>query len=74
MTRKRIKQLLFGESGTATVWLAAGISMILGMAAIAIDTGYLYAEENRLQATADSAVLAASYQFINGGRRSSTAA
>ena len=67
MIRKQTRHLLSDESGTATIWLAAGISMILGMAAIAIDTGYLYAEENRLQATADSAVLAASYQFINGG-------
>ena len=67
MIRRDVKRLLRDEGGYATIWLVAGITTILGMAAIAVDTGYLYAEENRLQATADSAVLAASYELMNGG-------
>ncbi len=43
------------------------MTAILGMGALAVDTGHFYVEQNRLQATADSTVLAASHVLRNGG-------
>ncbi len=49
--------------GVSGVWVAICIVPLLGIAALAIDAGYLYVMRNRLQATADAAALAGAGQW-----------
>ncbi len=46
------------EDGGIAIVVAAGLAMLLGCAAIAVDVSYLYVERNRLQIAADAAALA----------------
>ena len=63
MNGKTLKKLQRDDQGSALVWVAGGMLTLLGFATIAIDSGHLYGEHNKLQVTADAAVLAASYEF-----------
>ena len=61
------KNLFRDERGSVTM-VIAGVSLALVIvAALAIDTGHLYAEQARLQASADAAVLAAAKVLTKGG-------
>ena len=51
------------ECGSIAVWMAGGLSVIMGIGAISVDIGRIYLEEQRLQATADTAALAAVRAF-----------
>jgi len=61
------------ERGSVAVWMAGGFAAIMGVGAIAMDLGHVYVEEQRLQSTADIAVLAASKAFEGGGDVTATA-
>ncbi len=63
----KTRDLLRDEQGSVAVWIAGGMTALMGMAALAIDTSHVYLEQNRLQATADSAALAASAVMSGGG-------
>ena len=67
MVTKETRELLRDEEGAVAVWMAAGMTALMGMAALAIDTGHVYSEQNRLQAAADAAALAASAVMATGG-------
>lgn len=47
------------ERGSVVVTVAIMIAVLLGVAALAVDTGYAYSVKTRLSATADAAALAA---------------
>lgn len=66
MTKLSITTFRRDERGSVAVWIAGGFTAIMGIGAIAMDLGHLYVEEQRLQATADIAVLAASKAFAAG--------
>ncbi len=55
------------EDGAVVPWIAGGMTAIMSMAALSIDAGHFYLEQNRLQATADSAALVASAVMTSGG-------
>ena len=63
MTRHGPKDLFGDRRGTVLVTVALSMGLILGFAALAVDTGYLYALKSRLQVTADAAALAAISQL-----------
>jgi len=67
MISYRARNLLRDEQGSVAVWIAGGMTAIIGMAALAIDSSHVYLEQTRLQATADSAALAASAMMSSGG-------
>ncbi len=58
MTKDNAKGLLRDRRGAIGAWVALMLVMLLGMAALAIDMGYLWVLRHRLQATADAAALA----------------
>jgi hypothetical protein len=47
-----------GERGVSAVIVAIVLTLLIGLAALAIDVGYLYATKNELQDVADAAALA----------------
>ena len=51
------------DSGGIAVLMAAGLAVLIGAAAIAIDLSYAYVERNRLQIAADTAALAAANEL-----------
>lgn len=57
--RKLISTFAGDTRGTAAVMLAGGMLAFVGMASLAVDMGHLYMTQNRLQATADAAAVAA---------------
>ncbi len=64
---KNIK-LIFNQNGVAIVIVAISIIALLGVAAIAIDLGYLYIVKGELQNAADAGALAgAQVLYINDG-------
>lgn len=46
------------ESGAALLWVAGALTVLLTMAAFAVDLGWIYLNSSRLQAAADAAALA----------------
>ena len=62
------KHLVGDEDGVALLFFALSFGAIAGFAALAFDGSYLYAEQNRLQATADSAALAGASQLPNAAQ------
>jgi len=60
------------ERGQAIVLMAFALVGMLGFAAVALDGGNIYAEQRRAQSAADTAVLAAAYQYMRGITASST--
>jgi hypothetical protein len=60
MRRKGIVSRFGGdESGAIAIWVAVGMPMIMGIAALAFDMNQLYVTKARLQHTADAAAIAA---------------
>ena len=59
--------LIRDERGSVTMVIAGVTLALVIVAALAIDTGHLYAEQARLQASADAAVLAAANVLTKGG-------
>ena len=57
----KIRALLRDERGSAIMLFAVFLMAGAGLAAIAIDGGYLYSLKSKLQSTADAAVLVAAY-------------
>lgn len=53
-----LKSFLIRDEGGIAIVVAAGLAMLLGAAAVAVDMSYLYVERNRLQVAADAAALA----------------
>jgi len=58
MDKQRMKAFLRDQRGSVLTLLAASMMMLVGFASLAIDGGYLYALQSKLQATADAAALA----------------
>lgn len=54
--------------GAAVVLAAVGAVTLLGMAALAVDVGMLYAVRSELQVSADAAALAAAWELLGDGR------
>ncbi len=65
MTKDNAKGLLSDRRGAIGAWVALMLVMLLGMAALAIDMGYLWVLRHRLQATADAAALAGVSQLTS---------
>lgn len=71
---KRLRNLRRDDTGTVLLMVAFMMTVLLGLSALSIDVGHAYFSERQLQASTDSAVLAAaravptanSVQFING--------
>ena len=57
------KDFLRDEFGSVAVWAGLGLVAIMGLAGLAVDTGYLYMQQNRLQVAADAATMAAVSQL-----------
>ena len=62
-------KFLRNRQGQALVLTAITLPVLLGMAAMAIDVGYLYLAKSQLQAAADQGALAGAYD-LNGGNPS----
>ena len=54
-----LRRIFDDRDGAVAIFFAASVMMLLGMAAIAVDLGFLYSLRGKLQNTADAAVLAA---------------
>ena len=63
MPKKSTKSLLRNEQGSVAIWLAGSLAMLMGVGALVVDVGNLYALDNRLQTAADAAALAAASQL-----------
>lgn len=61
------------ECGQAIVLITLSLTVLLGMAALAIDIGYGYYAQRSLQASADAAALAGALELPNGGNAEATA-
>ena len=71
MNVHRRKGLLRDQRGAVAIIVGISLVLILGIAALAVDGGYLYVLKNRLQVSADSAALAgASVLPVEGDVRS----
>ncbi len=57
--KRCVRAFLRDQQGGTLVFMAIGLFASVGMAALAVDVGYLYILKNRLQTTADVAALAA---------------
>lgn len=56
---QRFQDFRSDEQGAISVWLAGGMTAIIGVGALAVDVGNLYMQETRLQIAGDTAALAA---------------
>lgn len=65
--RSNVGSFLQDPRGSVIAVMGVGLVMAAGIAALAIDMGYLYVLKGRLQATADFAVLAAASELPNPG-------
>ena len=63
MTRHNAKGLLRDRRGVVGAWVALMLVMLLGVAALAVDMGFLWVVRNRLQSTADASALAGASQL-----------
>jgi len=63
MDKPSMKAFLRDQQGSVLTLLAAGMVMVVGFTAFAVDAGYLYALRSKLQATADAAALAGAKQL-----------
>lgn len=66
MYKKFIQSFVRDEQGSVLVFVSIALFAAFGIAALAVDASYLYVLKNRLQTTADIAVLAAVEQIPNG--------
>jgi hypothetical protein len=60
-----LDERLKGERGSAVIYVALVLFLLLGMAALAVDTGYNRVVRNQLQNAADAAALAACNRFYD---------
>ncbi len=67
MDKPSMKAFLRDQQGTVLMLLAAGMVVVAGFTALAVDAGYLYALRSKLQATADAAALAGVNQLPDAG-------
>jgi hypothetical protein len=58
---------LLNERGVALVYLAIALVVLMGMAAVAIDLGYMYASKAQLQTAADAGALAGADRLLDIG-------
>ncbi len=65
MFRKAMKTLLLQEKGQATVLMVGALVVLLGMAALTVDVGYLFFQKRHYQNIADAAALAAAQELPN---------
>lgn len=56
-----------GEKGQVLVLVALAIVVLLGLAALGIDVGYMYSVRHELQRSADSGALAGASRFVETG-------
>ena len=61
-----MKAHLRSDSGQTLVWLALGMFVLLGIAALAVDVGKLYGERRQMQNAADAAALAGADEMCQG--------
>jgi hypothetical protein len=61
----RLGERLRGERGSAVIYVALVLFLLLGMAALAVDTGYNRVVRGQLQNAADAAALAACNRFYD---------
>jgi Flp pilus assembly protein TadG len=62
-----MSKILKNESGIVVLWVAIGMSCILGFAVLALDLGAIQTTRTQLQNAADAAVLAAAYELAPDG-------
>ncbi len=62
--RHDVKGLLRDRRGSVGVWSALMLVVLLGVAALPIDMGFLWVLRNRLQSTADASALAGASQVL----------
>lgn len=55
---KRFRQRFRDDKGAALLWLAGSLIVLIAASAFAVDLGWIYLNNSRLQAAADSAALA----------------
>jgi Flp pilus assembly protein TadG len=67
MQRRRAIQSRSGERGQTLVLFALSISVLIGMAALAIDATTLYVARGEMQRAADAAALAGAKAFVDSG-------
>ena len=71
--KQRISPLT-DDRGQTLVWVAVGMVVLLGIVALAVDVGHLYAERRHMQNAADAGALEAARAMLRqrhrgGGRR-----
>ncbi len=65
--RKRFLDRKSRSAGTVTIFIVLGMSALLGVMALAIDTGFMYMTRLQLQNAADAAAVAAMRSFLDEG-------
>ena len=55
-----LKAFIAARAGGVSIWVAASLVAVVGMAGLAVDSSYFFVMSNRLQISADSAALAGS--------------
>jgi hypothetical protein len=72
----KLRQLVKAdESGQTLVWVAVGMIILMGILALVVDVGHLYAERRKMQNAADAAALeAARYLCFQAQDRTAAAA
>ena len=71
--RNRVSGIIRERDGSVVVLSAAAMVALLGCAALAVDMGNFYAQQNRLQAAADAAALAAIDDMVTESAAQTTA-
>ena len=61
-----IRSFLRNDQGAAALFIAAGMVLFLGMAAMAVDLGLGFNERRQDQSAADSGVMAGALEAVNG--------
>lgn len=62
------KSTLELRRGAVAVYVAVSLSAVMGMAALAVDVGMLYAAQAEMQRTADASALAAAWELLDDER------
>ena len=66
LLRRQLRRVNKSESGQTLVLVAVGLMMMLMMAGLGVDVGWLHYQKQQMQKAADSAALAAAEAYING--------
>ena len=73
LTRWSPTEFLKDRNGASTIFVAFGLSALIGMAALAVDMSYFYVIRGKLQAAADAAALAAVTELADADKARSKA-